>query len=94
MPSVVYSTELIDGAKVETLEGSKLTITLSNGAKVNGVKILFTELLSDNGVVHVIDTVLNPEDNPVKTSGAFKLGNVNAAMVMVIAVSSLLALAF
>ncbi|MEA9602604.1 fasciclin domain-containing protein [Polynucleobacter sp. MG-28-Ekke-A2] len=48
--------------KVKTLEGESITITDKNGVlKVNNAKILKTDIVTDNGVIHAIDTVLMPK---------------------------------
>jgi uncharacterized surface protein with fasciclin (FAS1) repeats len=62
----VFSSDLSEGLKPTTLNGEKLTITLTNGPKVKGnsnttaSKIIATDIVSTNGVVHVIDQVLLP----------------------------------
>ncbi|GAM90074.1 hypothetical protein ANO11243_081140 [Dothideomycetidae sp. 11243] len=59
--SVIFSTDLTDGAKVPTLNGDEVTIHKS-GANffVNDALIVTPNVLVANGVVHVIDQVLNP----------------------------------
>jgi uncharacterized surface protein with fasciclin (FAS1) repeats len=48
--------------KVKTLEGESVMITDKNGMlKVNNAKILKTDIVADNGVIHAIDTVLMPK---------------------------------
>jgi uncharacterized surface protein with fasciclin (FAS1) repeats len=47
--------------KVKTVQGSDLTITTSNGVMVNNAKVIKTDIVADNGVIHVIDTVLMPK---------------------------------
>jgi uncharacterized surface protein with fasciclin (FAS1) repeats len=48
--------------KVKTLEGESITITDKNGVlKVNNAKILKTDIVTDNGVIHAVDTVLMPK---------------------------------
>lgn len=62
----VFSFDLTDGAQPATVNGGKVTIGLSNGATVKGngnetaAKIIATNKLATNGVVHVIDNVLLP----------------------------------
>ena len=46
--------------EAETVEGSIVAIDSSNGIKVNDAKVITTDILTDNGVIHVIDTVLLP----------------------------------
>ena len=48
--------------KVKTLEGDSIMISEKKGAfKANNAKILTTDIVTDNGVIHVIDTVLMPK---------------------------------
>ncbi|WP_081659294.1 fasciclin domain-containing protein [Pedobacter glucosidilyticus] len=62
----VLSTDLTEGATPATLNGGRVTITLSGGAKVKGVgnatpsNITAADIITTNGVVHVIDQVLLP----------------------------------
>jgi uncharacterized surface protein with fasciclin (FAS1) repeats len=65
VPGEVMSGDLSDGMMAETVEGSEVTISLSDyGAKVNGANIEAADIEASNGVVHVIDAViLPPEDN-------------------------------
>lgn len=56
----VKSTDLKDGMKPETVQGEKVTVDLSYGAKINGAKVSKTDIMASNGVVHVIDKVILP----------------------------------
>ena len=53
---VVLATDLSDGDTVESIGGYPLTFTLpaGGGAFVNDVEILGTDIIADNGVIHVI----------------------------------------
>ncbi len=54
----VYAAELTDGAEVTTVEGSTLRIDLSGEPMVNGARIIGTDIVASNGVVHLINGVL------------------------------------
>lgn len=57
----VLSTDLKDGMKAKTVQGSEITITLKDGkAMVNNATVTAADVMADNGVVHVIDTVILP----------------------------------
>lgn len=43
-----------------TVEGSIVAIESNNGIKVNDINVLQTDIVADNGVIHVIDGVLIP----------------------------------
>ncbi|KAF2235953.1 beta-Ig-H3/fasciclin [Viridothelium virens] len=54
--TVAYSTTLMDGETVPTLNGATVKITLANGGvKVNQATVTIADVLVANGVVHVID---------------------------------------
>lgn len=57
-----YSTDLSNGLSANTLNGEALTFDLTNGAKVNDSGIIAADIKANNGVVHVIDTVLVPSN--------------------------------
>ncbi|BAY66267.1 beta-Ig-H3/fasciclin [Calothrix brevissima NIES-22] len=57
----VRSDDLVQINEAETLEGSILAIESTHGAvKINDANVLQTDILADNGVIHVIDAVLIP----------------------------------
>ena len=72
IPGRVLSSDLKDGAVVETVNGESLTVRLQNGKVmfVGGTTamVVTPDVLASNGVVHVIDTVLLLPESPT-TSG-------------------------
>lgn len=56
----VRAEDLMQIAEAEAFEGSILAIDSSNGIKVNDANVLMTDVLTDNGVIHIIDGVLIP----------------------------------
>ncbi len=59
----VYSNQALGGATVASLEGTELSIGLTDGRlTVDGAKIIATDIDASNGVVHVIDQVILPDD--------------------------------
>jgi len=56
-----YSDDLSDGQTLTTLEGSDVTVSISDaGVMINEAMVIIADLEADNGVVHVIDAVLIP----------------------------------
>ena len=51
----------VDAGKVKTSEGQELTLSITDGVKVNNVPVRGTEIDADNGVIHIVDTVLMPK---------------------------------
>jgi uncharacterized surface protein with fasciclin (FAS1) repeats len=57
----VYSEDALAAKSAATLQGSKVEITVKDGAAyVNGAKILATDVDATNGVIHIIDSVILP----------------------------------
>jgi uncharacterized surface protein with fasciclin (FAS1) repeats len=51
----------IKPGKVKTVQGSELTLSTTGGVTVDGAKVITADIVADNGVIHVIDTVLMPK---------------------------------
>ncbi len=61
VPGVVKSTDLEEG-KVKTVQGSKIKIDLGNSVMVNDATVVKADIMTSNGVIHVIDKVILPSD--------------------------------
>lgn len=51
----------VKAGKVKTVQGSEITISTMGGVMVNNAKVIKTDIVADNGVIHVIDTVIMPK---------------------------------
>ncbi len=51
----------VKAGKVKTVQGAELTVATSGGVTVDGAKVTATDIVADNGVIHVIDTVVMPK---------------------------------
>jgi uncharacterized surface protein with fasciclin (FAS1) repeats len=60
VPGTVMAKDVKAG-KVKTVQGSELTISTTGGVMVDNAKVSATDIVADNGVIHVIDTVLMPK---------------------------------
>jgi uncharacterized surface protein with fasciclin (FAS1) repeats len=60
VPGKVMSTDIKPG-KVKTVQGSELTLATTGGVMVDKAKVVSADVAADNGVIHVIDTVLMPK---------------------------------
>jgi uncharacterized surface protein with fasciclin (FAS1) repeats len=61
VPGKVMSTDLKNGMMIKTVPGENLIISLANGGvMVNDAKVVQADIVSTNGVIHAIDTVLIP----------------------------------
>lgn len=54
--------DLTDGMEAETVNGGMLTFDLSGDPMVNESMIVDTDIEATNGVIHVIDSVLVPDN--------------------------------
>ncbi|MET0918468.1 MAG: fasciclin domain-containing protein [Burkholderiales bacterium] len=59
VPGVVMSKDVKPGM-VKTVQGSTLNVTTMGGVKVNNANVTAVDIVADNGVIHVIDTVVLP----------------------------------
>jgi uncharacterized surface protein with fasciclin (FAS1) repeats len=59
VPASVMSKDVRAG-KVKTVGGYELTVATSGGVTVDAAKVTAVDLVADNGVIHVIDTVIVP----------------------------------
>ena len=60
VPGLVLAKDVKAG-EVVTVQGGKLTITTDGGVKVNNAKVVTTDVMASNGVIHPIDAVLMPK---------------------------------
>jgi uncharacterized surface protein with fasciclin (FAS1) repeats len=51
----------VKAGKVKTVQGSELTIGTTGGVTVDAAKVTKTDIIADNGVIHVIDSVVLPK---------------------------------
>lgn len=58
----VKAADLKDGQMVKTVNGKELKVTIKDGkVSIGGANVTGADMMSDNGVVHVIDAVLLPK---------------------------------
>ena len=61
VPGKVMAKDVKPG-KVKTVQGSELTVAADGGGvMVDGAKVVKTDIVADNGVIHVIDSVMMPK---------------------------------
>ena len=51
----------VKAGKVPTVQGGALTVSTQGGVSVDQAKVVKTDIVADNGVIHVIDRVLMPQ---------------------------------
>ena len=57
----VMAADITDG-DVATVEGQNVTLSTADGVTVNGAAVVTADIVTDNGVIHVVDAVLVPAD--------------------------------
>ena len=60
VPGKVMAADVKDGM-VKTVQGSDLMVSTKGGVKVNNANVVKTDIVADNGVIHVIDSVIMPK---------------------------------
>jgi uncharacterized surface protein with fasciclin (FAS1) repeats len=50
----------VKAGKVKTVQGSELTLATMGGVTVDNARVTATDIVADNGVIHVIDSVVLP----------------------------------
>ena len=62
VPGKVLAADVLKLSKAKTVQGSDVEIKVDEGkVKVNGANVVKTDIVSKNGVIHVIDSVILPE---------------------------------
>jgi uncharacterized surface protein with fasciclin (FAS1) repeats len=56
----VMAADVVKLTSAKTVEGSEVKIDASSGVKVNDSTVVTPDVAADNGVIHIIDTVLLP----------------------------------
>ena len=60
VPGKVMAKDIKPG-KVKTVQGSELTLATAGGVTVDAAKVSTADIVADNGVIHVVDSVLMPK---------------------------------
>ncbi len=77
VPGALKIADLKNGQMLTTVEGKQLMVTTSGSmVMINGAKIETRDVISSNGVTHVIDTVLMPPEG-VMVGGALMVRSMN-----------------
>ncbi len=62
VPGKVMAADVVKLDSVKTVQGDSITIDASDGVvKVDEAKVIKTDIVTSNGVIHVIDTVIMPD---------------------------------
>ena len=62
VPGALRAADLKDGQKLKTVQGQELTVKIVNGTvTIDGATVSIADVISSNGVTHVIDGVIMPK---------------------------------
>lgn len=62
VPGALKAADLKDGQELTTVQGQKLTVSVKDGkVMIGGANVTIADVVSSNGVTHVIDGVLMPK---------------------------------
>lgn len=60
VPGKVMAQDVVQLASAQTVQGQSVTIDTSSGVKVDGANVIKADIMTSNGVIHVIDKVILP----------------------------------
>ena len=61
VPGKVMAADVAGLTEAATVQGQKVKINTKNGVKVDDANVIKTDIVCDNGVIHVIDAVILPK---------------------------------
>jgi len=62
VPGTLKAADLKDGQKLKTVQGKELTVSIKDGkVMIDGATVTIADVISSNGVTHVIDAVVMPK---------------------------------
>ena len=71
VPGSVYSGDVVKLSSAKTVNGADAVISVKNGqVYINNARVVATDILTTNGVIHVIDTVILPPSMDIVDTAA------------------------
>jgi uncharacterized surface protein with fasciclin (FAS1) repeats len=58
----VMSTDVIKLKSAQTVEGQSIKINSNDGVQINNAKVIMADIITTNGIIHVVDEVILPPD--------------------------------
>jgi uncharacterized surface protein with fasciclin (FAS1) repeats len=62
VPGKVMAADVVKLSEAATVQGKTVRISSGAGVKVNDANVIETDILASNGVIHVIDAVITPQN--------------------------------
>ncbi|MDJ0873512.1 MAG: fasciclin domain-containing protein [Gammaproteobacteria bacterium] len=60
VPGKVMAADVTKLSSAKTVQGQSISIDTRDGVKINNARVIKTDIVAENGVIHVIDTVILP----------------------------------
>lgn len=60
VPGKVMASDVVRSSQLQTVQGQSITVSTEGGVRVDDANVIQTDIEADNGVIHVIDTVIMP----------------------------------
>ena len=60
VPGEYAANDVVSASSLMTLQGSAVSVDTSSGVKIDAANVLKTDIMTSNGIIHVIDTVIVP----------------------------------
>lgn len=57
----VMAADVVNLTAAQTVQGQSIAIDTAHGVKVEGANVVQTDIVCDNGVIHVLDAVIMPK---------------------------------
>jgi uncharacterized surface protein with fasciclin (FAS1) repeats len=61
VPGTMMAADVVKSTSLPTVQGQSLAVSVNGGVKVDQADVVQTDVVADNGVIHVIDSVLLPK---------------------------------
>ena len=60
VPGLVMAADVVKLTSARTVQGQSVSINTMNGVHIDGATVTQADIITDNGVIHVIDSVILP----------------------------------
>jgi uncharacterized surface protein with fasciclin (FAS1) repeats len=61
VPGKMMAADVVKAESLKTVQGQSITVDASDGVRVDGATVIQADIEADNGVCHVIDSVILPK---------------------------------
>jgi uncharacterized surface protein with fasciclin (FAS1) repeats len=61
VPGKLMAADVAKSTQLQTVQGQSITVSTEGGVRVDDANVIQTDIVADNGVIHVIDRVIMPK---------------------------------